>query len=86
MNPHAYLICVQGTTKLGYNFNANLITVTDKSGTKLAEHFAEEVKNAMENIITLDSISRCSLEGDYNYTDTRTKQYRYQAVFDISHY
>ena len=46
MNPHAYLICVQGTTKLGYNFNANLITLTSKSGTKLAEHFAEEVKNA----------------------------------------
>lgn len=52
----------------------------------LASLLNEEVKNAMENIITLDSISRCSLEGDYNYTDTRTKQYRYQAVFSIVHY
>ena len=52
----------------------------------LASLLNEEVKNAMENIITLDSISRCSLEGDYNYTDTRTKQYRYQAVFSLVHY
>lgn len=52
----------------------------------LASLLNEEVKNAMENIITLNSISRCSLEGDYNYTDTRTKQYRYQAVFSIVHY
>lgn len=52
----------------------------------LASLLNEEVKNAMENIITLGSISRCSLEGDYNYTDTRTKQYRYQAVFSLVHY
>lgn len=29
------------------------------------------------------NISKCSLNSDYNFTDTRTKEYRYQAVFDI---
>lgn len=34
--------------------------------------------------ITADtSISKCSLNSDYNYTDTMTKSYRYQAVFDL---
>ena len=46
----------------------------------------EAVKDAMQEIIWLDEISRCELNSDYNYTDTATKRYRYQAVFDIVHY
>lgn len=46
----------------------------------------EEVKMTVEELIILDEISRVSLNSDYNYTDTTTKEYRYQAVFDINHY
>lgn len=46
----------------------------------------EEVKSAMGNIIALDAITRCDLNTDYNYTDTSRKKYRYQSVFDITHY
>ncbi|QDK71458.1 hypothetical protein [Lactococcus protaetiae] len=46
----------------------------------------EELKNVVEQLITLDEISAVSLNSDYNFTDTETKQYRYQAVFDIKHY
>ena len=46
----------------------------------------EEVKGAMEDIVVLDEISRCTLNSDYDYTDTTRKKYRYQAVFDIVHY
>lgn len=45
MIPHAYLICVQGTTKLGYAFSSNFVRVTDKRGTELAKYFMEEIKN-----------------------------------------
>ena len=44
------------------------------------------VINAMKGIIELDDISDCELNSDYNFTDTETKQYRYQAVFYITHY
>lgn len=44
------------------------------------------VKEAMEEIIELDDVSSCELNSDYNFTDTETKKYRYQAVFDIVHY
>ena len=37
-------------------------------------------------MITLNSISKIKLNSDYNFTDTETKEYRYQAVFDINHY
>lgn len=46
----------------------------------------EEVKEAMNDITALDEISRCTLNSDYDYTDTTRKKYRYQAVFDIVHY
>jgi len=46
----------------------------------------EEIKAVMRDAITLDAISRVELNGDYNYTDTSTKQYRYQAVFVVTHY
>lgn len=46
----------------------------------------EKVKETMEQIIELDSVTKCSLNSDYNYTDNSRKKYRYQAVFDITHY
>lgn len=46
----------------------------------------ELVKDAMREIEELDEISRCSLNTDYNFTDTSTKTYRYQAVYNLVHY
>lgn len=57
-------------------------------GKTLAEaaNMNEEVKATMLNAITLDEISRVEINSDYNYTDPTTKDYRYQAVFVITHY
>lgn len=46
----------------------------------------EEVKQLMADVDTLDYICSAKLNSDYNFTDTSTKGYRYQAVFDIKHY
>ncbi|HFI0164160.1 TPA: hypothetical protein ACGORW_001990 [Streptococcus suis] len=46
----------------------------------------EQVKAVILEMITLDNISKVKLIGDYNFTDTETKRYRYQAVFDIYYY
>lgn len=51
-----------------------------------AAELNEKVKNAVENLIGLDEIRGISINSDYNFTDTTTKEYRYQAVFDIGHY
>lgn len=45
----------------------------------------EELKEVIEDMIELDEISNIKLNSDYNFTDTTTKEYRYQAVFDIKH-
>ena len=46
----------------------------------------EAVKRAVDKLILLDEIRGITLNTDYNFTDTTTKQYRYQAVYDIKHY
>ena len=46
----------------------------------------EKVKEAADSLETLDEIGRVRLNTDYNFTDTTTKKYRYQAVYDIAHY
>lgn len=43
----------------------------------------ERVKNAMDDIIKKPEIACSKLSSDYNYTDTTTKKYRYQAVYDL---
>ncbi len=46
----------------------------------------EDVKAAVEKAVTLPEICSTKLNSDYNFTNTAMKQYRYQAVFDITHY
>lgn len=52
----------------------------------LAADLNESVKAAMDNAAVLPEISKSQLNSDYNYTNTQTKSYRYQAVYDIWHY
>lgn len=46
----------------------------------------EKVKAVVESMIELNEISGVRLNSDYNFTDTQTKEYRYQAVFDINYF
>ena len=46
----------------------------------------EQVKEVIEAMVELPEITGIQLNSDYNFTDTETKKYRYQAVFDINYY
>lgn len=46
----------------------------------------ETVKSAMLNFIEDNEITSVKLETDYNFTNAATKQYRWQAVYEITHY
>lgn len=43
----------------------------------------DSVIDKMLDIVNNADVSKASLNSDYNFTDTTTKEYRYQAVFDI---
>lgn len=51
-----------------------------------AARLNEAVKDAMDRLVEVDSVSAVSLNSDYNFTDEESKRYRYQAVFDLVHY
>lgn len=46
----------------------------------------DAVKDAMVGFAELNEITSVELETDYNFTNTATKQYRWQAVYLITHY
>lgn len=46
----------------------------------------EQVIVAMLDSISLTNVSKCELNSDYNFTDPRTRRFRYQAVFDLVYF
>ena len=51
-----------------------------------AAQINEIVKGIMEHFAEDPEISKCDLNSDYDYTNVMTKEYRYQAVFDIVYF
>lgn len=51
-----------------------------------AAELNDALKRVVENMVLLDDIVSVRLNSDYNFTDTETKKYRYQSVYDIKHY
>lgn len=46
----------------------------------------EHVQKSMELFDAVDNIASVHLTNDYNFTDTTTKKYRYQAIYKIKYY
>ncbi len=61
------------------------IAVQSVSGISLlrAAQMNQEVLKKMPLIVQVCDVSCCRLNSAYNYTDTESRMYRYQAVFDI---
>lgn len=48
-----------------------------------AARLNEKVKETVERMIELDFFASIKLNSDYNFTETESKRYRYQAVYDV---
>lgn len=83
--PPASFVLVEKTSSGRENHINSAMIALQSYATSLygAASLNESVKAAMDNSITTKDISAAKLNSDYNYTDTATKQYRYQAVYDI---
>ncbi|EMF0394574.1 hypothetical protein JMQ84_000808 [Enterococcus hirae] len=85
--PDSYILFEKtGSSKRNYLSSATFAFQSYAGSMYDAAKLNEELKEAIENMIELDEISNVQLNSDYNFTDTTTKEYRYQAVFDINHY
>lgn len=70
------------------NFIKSATVAIQSYGSSMAEAASlnELLKIAVADMVQCDRICSCRLSTDYPFTDIDTKQYRYQAVFEISHY
>lgn len=51
-----------------------------------AAQLNDQMKEAMYEMVFQENISDVRLNSDYDFTDTATKRYRYQAVFVVTYY
>lgn len=51
-----------------------------------AAELNETVKKTVEQLVTVNEVSGVHHNSDYNFTDTETKKYRYQTVYDINYF
>lgn len=85
--PFGRMVFVERTGGNG-RFIKNTTIAIQSYGTSMYEaaELNEEVIRAMESIWELNEVVKVDLNQNYNFTDTTTKEYRYQAVFDVKHY
>ena len=84
--PKKYVVIEKtGSSKTNRIPTANIAVQSCAASLLDAAMLNEQVKAAMENIVTLAAVGGCRLDTDYNFTDTSTKTYRYQAIFRITY-
>lgn len=82
-----YVLLEQTASRRSNHIITTTIAVQSYGRTLLdAMNLNAEVETAMDGFLTLDNVTRVELETDYNFTNTTTKQYRWQAVYNITHY
>lgn len=85
--PKRYLIIEKtGGGKENHINSATIAIQSYAESLLLAAELNKELKDCMEMAAELEEICKVELNSDYNYTDTSTKEYRYQSVYDITHY
>ena len=81
-----YVLQKIGSSRTNHILVSN-IAIQSYAGCRLRTIQMNEIlKEAVENLLQFNEISRVELNSDYDFTDTTKKQPRYQAVFVITHY
>lgn len=80
------LIDQTGTSRANHIITTTIAIQSYGSSLYNAMILNDRVAQTMEGFAQLNEVARVELETDYNFTNTATKQYRWQAVYLITHY
>ena len=75
-----------GQTEADFIYTTTLAIKSIASSLFFAAELNDEVIEVMAKMIELPEINKVRLSTSHNFTDTRKKGYRYQAIFEITHY
>lgn len=85
--PDAYVLVEKTAgSKENHIYRATLAIQSYAESMVDAMELNEQVKEAMDEAATLTDVAKSELNSDYNFTDTETNRYRYQAVYNLVHY
>jgi hypothetical protein len=87
-NPPEHFIIIERTSSDESDFvrNATVAIQTISDSLHDAARMCEWIKTIMGGMPdAVENVFSCRLNSAYNFTDTDTKQYRYQSVFDITY-
>lgn len=87
VEPESYILVEKTGSERTNRINMATIAIQSYADTLYeAATLNEDVKDVMDGLAELDEIGSVRLVSDYNFTSTTSKHYRYQAVFNITHY
>ena len=83
--PSEYVLIAKTGSSLTNHVNCALVAIQSISSKSLlaAAELNEKVKSLILKLPWAANVFSVKLNSDYNYTNTNTKEYRYQAVFEI---
>lgn len=86
-DPGERYVIIEKTGSSKENFiNTATFAIQSYGGTmEQAIDLNEAVKAVMDEFWKHHAVYSCKLNSDYNFTDTETKRYRYQAVYVITY-
>jgi len=85
--PSKYIVISKTSGREEDRIESSTVAIRSISNKSLQEsaEIHEAVKTAMRNIPDNVPIMRAELNSDYNFTNTETKEYRYQAVYILNY-
>lgn len=86
-NPEGSFVVLEKTGSTRENYIDSATIAAQSYAPTLAEAAAlnEQVKAAFFALAEKDEIGAVRLNSDYNFTNTATKRYRYQAIFVLTY-
>lgn len=85
--PERFVVLRFGDTTRENLLETTVVIAESHEGSLLkAAQLNRQVKAAMDALTELPEISAARLASDYPAPDTKNKRYRYQAVYNITHY
>lgn len=78
------LIEKTGSSKENFINSATFAIQSYSTSMQGAIDLNEDVKAVMDHFWEHNAVYSCRLNSDYNFTDTETQRYRYQAVYNIT--
>lgn len=87
--PSAYYIVEKTGGRIENHIRSAILAIESCSISSMVEASSMNeclIECMLYNVVKLEDIASVSLNSDYNFTDSTTKTYRYQAVFEVVYY